>query len=567
MRADKKGLLATAPGTAFRLVDDHYVGDNGVAHIYFRQTLHGIDIDNANFNVNIERSRKIFSYGSTFLSNCLPDVDSLSKSNYQDPTPALRHIIAKWDLPISMNGAWIEHIEGQKIYTLRGISGALSDPKAELVYFVISDEDIALTWKLEKNIGANWMITYVDAETNDKVYAVVDYVSHARYEVYNWGISNPNEGPRSVINDPWDISVSPFTWIGDGAMNYSTTRGNNAIAQFNPSGGDAYLDNFRPDNPDLQFEYTYSPSSSSPTSYINASITQAFYTVNAYHDLLYVLGFNEKAGNFQWNNDGKGGVGGDFVIVDTQDSYNFDLGTFTSPADGQPGRLCLGLWHNSVPDRDGSFDAGLVIHEYTHGLSHRLTGGPATPGCLNGLESGGMGEGWSDFMATAVRLKPNDTRMTDYAFAEWAENNKKGIREYLYSTSIDTNPLVYTNLNDWTEVHQIGNVWGNMLYEVLWNLIDKHGKNDGPRPLFQNGVPTDGKYLTMKLVIDGMALQPCTPNFLQARDAIIDADVALTNGSNLCEIWKAFAKRGLGQGATYSAWDRTNSFSIPSEIC
>ncbi|KAJ5291708.1 extracellular elastinolytic metallo proteinase [Penicillium angulare] len=354
-----------------------------------------------------------------------------------------------------MKGAWIEPIEKGKRYTFRGMSGTVSDPKA--------DENLALTWKLETNPGANWLVTYVDAETNYKVYAVVDYVSYATYKVYDWA-----------------------------------AHGNNAIAQFNPSGGDGYLDNFRPDSPDLQFEYTYSPSSSSPTSYINASITQAFYTLNIYHDLLYVLGFNRKAGNFQWNNNGKGGVGGDYVIIDTQDSYDFDLGTFISPADGQPGRLFLGLWHNSVPDRDGSFDAGLVIHGYTHGLSHRLTGGPATPGCLNGLESGGMGEGWSNFMAISVRLKPHDTRAMEYAFAEWAGNNKKGIREYLYSKPMDTNPL-------------IGNVWGQ----------------------YANGIPTDGKYLTMKLVIDGMALLPCTPNFLQARVAIIDADVAPTNGSYL----------------------------------
>lgn len=41
------------PGASFRLIDDHFVGDNGVAHVYFRQTLHGIDIDNADFNVNV----------------------------------------------------------------------------------------------------------------------------------------------------------------------------------------------------------------------------------------------------------------------------------------------------------------------------------------------------------------------------------------------------------------------------------------------------------------------------------------------------------------------------------
>jgi len=41
---------------------------------------------------------------------------------------------------------------------------------------------------------------------------------------------------------------------------------------------------------------------------------------------------------------------------------------------------------------------------------------------------------------------------------------------------------------------------------MLWNLIDKHGNNAAPRPEFKDKVPTDGRYLAMKLVVDGMAM-------------------------------------------------------------
>lgn len=50
-------------------------------------------------------------------------------------------------------------------------------------------------------------------------------------------------------------------------------------------------------------------------------------------------------------------------------------------------------WTYTEPQRDSSLDAGIVINEYTHGLSNRLTGGPDNSGCLPGGESGGMGEG------------------------------------------------------------------------------------------------------------------------------------------------------------------------------
>lgn len=86
-------------------------------------------------------------------------------------------------------------------------------------------------------------------------------------------------------------------------------------------------------------------------------------------------------------------------------------------------------------------------------------------------------------------------------------NGGKGIRSHPYSTSLTTNPLTYTSVNSLNAVHAIGTVWATMLYEVMWNLIDKYGKNDAARPtLNAKGVPSDGKYLAMKLVIDAMAL-------------------------------------------------------------
>jgi extracellular elastinolytic metalloproteinase len=41
---------------------------------------------------------------------------------------------------------------------------------------------------------------------------------------------------------------------------------------------------------------------------------------------------------------------------------------------------------------------------------------------------------------------------------------------------------------------------------VLWNLIDKLGKNNAIKPTLKNGVATDGKYLAMQLVMEGMSL-------------------------------------------------------------
>lgn len=42
-----------APDSTFRIVDDHYVGTNGVGHVYFRQTVDDRDVENADFSVNV----------------------------------------------------------------------------------------------------------------------------------------------------------------------------------------------------------------------------------------------------------------------------------------------------------------------------------------------------------------------------------------------------------------------------------------------------------------------------------------------------------------------------------
>lgn len=382
-------------------------------------------------------------------------------------------------------------------------------------------------------------------------------------------MANPDEGGRSLIKDPEYKPASEFGWHSDGTQKFNTTRGNNAVAHSNWDNASSNLLNLpRPVVEDLVFDFPYSTQESEWKSYVNASITQLFYTSNVYHDLLHTLGFNEAAGNFEINNNGAGGKGNDFVYLNSQDGSDTDNANFATPPDGSPARMRMYMFTSTTPWRDSSFDAGVVIHEYTHGLSTRLTGGPANSGCLSLLESGGMGEGWSDLYATALRLKAGDTRKTNYPIGEWVTGVAKGIRNYVYSTDMTTNPQVYSDADKYTRVHPIGNIWASMLYEVLWNLIDKHGKNDAALPSFDaNGVPTDGKYLALKIIMDGMALQPCNPTMVSARDAIIDADKALTSGQNACEIWKAFAKRGLGEGAVYSATARTNSFTVPAGVC
>jgi extracellular elastinolytic metalloproteinase len=145
----------------------------------------------------------------------------------------------------------------------------------------------------------------------------------------------------------------------------------------------------------------------------------------------------------------------------------------------------------------------------TLAVSGRLTGGPLTTGCLDAWEADGMSEGWSDLFAAALTIKPDETRENaTYGFAAWATNSTDPptARRVMYSTNTEINDWTYSKIDDLTRVHEVGTVWATMLYEILWNLIDKHGKNDSPYPDFADGVPTDGKYLMLKLLTDAFAM-------------------------------------------------------------
>lgn len=104
---------------------------------------------------------------------------------------------------------------------------------------------------------------------------------------------------------------------------------------------------------------------------------------------------------------------------------------------------------------------------------------------------------------------------------------------------------------------------------MFWNLVDKHGWEDdyfnvptSKKPSIPTEVPKPGNKLALRLVVDGLKLQPCSPSFVDARDAILLADKIGTSGENACEIWTAFANRGLGAEAESGGRE---DFSLPEE--
>lgn len=229
-----------------------------------------------------------------------------------------------------------------------------------------------------------------------------------------------------------------------------------------------------------------------------------------------------------------------------------------TPEDGVSPFMRLYTWNvNSSPERDGSFDTQVLTHEYFHGVSNRLTGGGFTGGCLQTPVAGGMGEGWSDMAAIILTRTRSDNSKAPAYIGAYSVNNIKGIRSLPYSTLMEVNPRTFSWTRTQSEVHAVGEYWALVLFEVYWSLVDKLGFS----PDIYNSMQMAGNIITLQLIMGGLKLQPCNPNFMDARDAIISADMVRYGGVHTCQIWRAFAKRGMGTDAVFEG--RIDGFMVP----
>ncbi len=714
------------------LVTDQYESKkSGLTHIFLRQRYNNIELPDANINIHLNKEGEVIHMRNEFI----PNLASRIKINRNSITAidAIKFSAAAHDLtPKNLKLSHEE--EGHELIFNDG-DIALEPIKAKLIYHVISKKNIRMAWLVSiytKDAMHLWQ-TQVDAVTGE-ILGESDGVIHCdfgaphthcageeqafahhnttqnnsfkignnpdSYNVFPLGIESPNHGNRAIMTNPADPIASPFGWHdtnGAPGAEFTYTRGNNVLAQEDTNGNDGT--GARPDaGPSLDFDYPFDRSWE-PNQYQNASITNLFYWNNITHDIWYQYGFDEASGNYQENNYGRGGFGGDYVFADCQDGSGTNNANFNPGTDGTNGRMQMFLWTaggafadflvntpsniaksygsaaanfgpssynltgdlviindgtanasegcnpainnlagkvvlidrgncefgtkcmnaqnagaiavvmcnnvagnpiqmapgvdganvtipaimisqgdcatirvetginvtlsaSTLPNQlDGSFDNGIIAHEYGHGISTRLTGGPSI-NCLNNSEQ--MGEGWSDFFGLAMTVLPNQTAETARGIGTYATGESTtggGIRTYPYSRDMAINPHTYASIGGEAVPHGVGSVWCAMIWDMYWDLVDQYGYDND---LYYG---TGGNNIAMHLVIEGAKLQGCSPGFVDGRDGILAADQAIYGGANQCIIWNSFARRGLGfsadQGSSGSSTDGSEAFDLP----
>jgi extracellular elastinolytic metalloproteinase len=293
-----------------------------------------------------------------------------------------------------------------------------------------------------------------------------------------------------------------------------------------------------------------------------ADATNAFYLASNFHDYLQTapISFTPAAGNFT-------AKGGDQVMLNTLDGANTNAGmpdgnhidnaNMNTPPNGISPTMQMYLFHFPGTSDDpvtgdpfvpttGSFDASVLYHEYTHGLSNRLVIDANGNSTLNSIESGSMGEAWSDWYAMDYlvtkgflkdKKKAGNLLEGDYVAAgqhlirTMAIDCPVGAKTKGCTSGFDPSVKGGYTFGDFPdiigepEVHGSGEIWG----QTLWDLRKKLGHK-----------------LTDALVTRAMSISAEDPSFLDMRNAILKADLVGFGSQHRKTIWKVFAHRGMG---------------------
>lgn len=226
---------------------------------------------------------------------------------------------------------------------------------------------------------------------------------------------------------------------------------------------------------------------------IEQTLLTAFFYCNLMHDFFLVLGFGEAEGNFQLKNFTSPKGGNDRLEVRAFAKKHDNLADMDAKDDGKAARMSLGLAPNKEPS---GIHAELVIHEYTHGVVHRMVGGRLGTLSLIQQQSLAMDEGWADYFAITVRnhylgAAPN------YRFADWAGAPK--FRTASYDPAV---PRDYASIKKTTPVTHAGEIFAAALIRFNEFLGAKLGNAER------------GNCIGWRAVIESLRLVEANPHFL-----------------------------------------------------
>ena len=508
---------------------EHEVASNGYRHLRFTQEVAGLRVHGAYARATVNSVGQLVHLIDGLAAVPAEGVRPARVDAREALRATLSLLYPEVALPLELKGVG-------NVVEFRGSDFFFRGPQVERVAIAMADGSmqegfLVETWTREDNLLHH---TLINAKGE-----IVDMELRTNTDSYNVFTNDPIKTPQAVVAGPGAGNAqSPAGWLGGGNHLTHNIAGNNVHA---------YLDTTSSNSPDSggttvsDGNFTTSANlSQAPSTTQNKAVAvqNLFYLNNVLHDKLYGHGFVEATGNFQNDNFGKGGNGGDAVNAEAQDGSGTNNANFSTPNDGSPGRMQMFVWTTASPNRDGDIDSDIVYHEYGHGLTWRMIGS------MSGALSGALGEGMSDVVAILIN---GDDRLAEYSY-----NNPGGIRSAPYTNY----PRTYGDFGG-SSVHSDGEIYAG----TIWRLRQLYlGAGHSVDTLFDD-------------LIGGMNFTPSGPAYEDMRDGIL----AQAAGSGReCLVWEAFAQFGIGVGANAASSGGggpfggggvtiTESFDLPAE--
>jgi large repetitive protein len=287
-------------------------------------------------------------------------------------------------------------------YTFYSLAGQGTSPRVRTVYFP-TPEGLEPAYHLELHVG--------DADSTEARYAA--YVISARdgrilfrqdltrADSFGYRVWADAQAPFLPLDGPHGNAFSPHPtgtaaplaltfvaptvttlpnaglstndpWLAPDATD---TRGNNAQAYADlaaPNGyssGDVLATLTGPLLFDRVYDTSLNPDANAEQ--IKAAVTQLFYDVNVFHDWFYDVGFDERAGNGQKSNFGRGGLGNDALDAQAQDYSGRNNANMSTPSDGASPQMQMYVF-------DGGAGAKIAIPGVKTFRTGTATFGPAS---------------------------------------------------------------------------------------------------------------------------------------------------------------------------------------------
>lgn len=437
--ADHAGLFEIAPTDLkdAKVVRDYVTEHNGVRHLTYLQQFGGVDIFQAELRANVTKAGEIINLSSTMVPRPhAPNKPALSAAQAIIAAAASVGVEVLCELsPIGVAEGANELQRWVRTDDFR----ADRDVVTRRVYFPMSRTELRAAFYViipVRGIPHTHNIV-IDAVTGETLFRDNELRFFDRIRAY------PGRSPRpGPVGNQYPVSsrqlmevtpnaASPFGWWdtnGVAGPEFMDTRGNNADAYLDID-ADLISDVPRPTSPGLPLLFDAPMDNAlNPPNWREAAVLNAFYLANIIHDRMYDLGFTPAAGNFQVNNYGQGGLGNDPIRVSVHDDFFFNNASFGTPADDSSPNCYLHIYTRTSPNRDPAVDADVFFHECGHGLSNRLTGGPADANALQLTQPRGLGEGWSDFVSECLQASAGEDPSGAFPTGAYVNDSAGGAR-------------------------------------------------------------------------------------------------------------------------------------------